>query len=173
VGASTGAFSAKLPRVLHSPGTPIHAAFSHNGYGYIKRKDGDPLFHEHIMRATSWFRSKIGTDDPRARAMENHATLHFPVVRVFTLDPPAPRSRPSTPTELPWPTDAQRRTQYSNPARQTIENQHLFVVWGGVVVRGAPEHLNYNYITSDLWLGGWSILRPRLLLNAQPLAYII
>jgi len=53
--------------LFHSPETPIHAAFNHNGYGYIKRKDGDPMFHDHITRATSWFRAKIGSDGPRAR----------------------------------------------------------------------------------------------------------
>ena len=73
----TGLDSRKVWNTLlfHSPETPIHAAFNHNGYGYIKRKDGDPMFHDHITRATSWFRAKIGSDGPRARAMDKERKI--------------------------------------------------------------------------------------------------
>jgi len=62
--------------LFHCPDSAVHAAYSHKRYGYLKKKDGDPLFHDHVMRATSWFRSKIpGGVGPRARAMDKERRI--------------------------------------------------------------------------------------------------
>jgi hypothetical protein len=61
--------------LFHSPETPIHVAFNHKRYGYIRKKDGDALFHKHVTHATSWFRSKVDGVGPRDRAMNKERNI--------------------------------------------------------------------------------------------------
>ena len=61
--------------LFHTPKTPVHTTFNHKNYGYAKGKKNDPMFHDHVTRATRWFRGEIAGQGCKKRAMKRERQI--------------------------------------------------------------------------------------------------
>jgi len=62
--------------LFHTADSPINASFKHKYYGFLKRKDGDIRFHQHVTNApVRWFRTKHNGVGPRDRAIKRERNI--------------------------------------------------------------------------------------------------